>query len=78
MYCIELNVLKWTYETTLEAYHNKHLQIRLLCPPMYLGNAVITGIRTYEEFKHYLDAGAVLQYHSMRVDKVDNIRPVEG
>lgn len=45
---------------------------------MHLGDAVIIGVRTYEEFKRYLDDGAVLQYHSMRVYKVDNIKPVEG
>lgn len=72
MYCVELGDFKWYYETALEAYHNKHLQVRLLCPPMNLNNGAITGVRTYDEFLQHLDDGTMLQYHSMRVYKVDN------
>lgn len=72
MYCVELNVLKWCYSTALEAYHNKHLQVRL-CPPMHLNSGSITGIKSFEEFKHYLDDDALLQFHALRVYKVNNI-----
>jgi hypothetical protein len=72
MYCIEINGLKWSYTTALEAWNDKHLEVRKSCPPMNLGNTVITGVRTFDEFQLHLDAGAVLQYHAMRVYKVND------
>ena len=39
---------------------------------MDFGTGVITGIRIFEEFVDHLDAGAVLQYHALKVYKVDD------
>jgi hypothetical protein len=40
---------------------------------MHLNSGSITGSKSFEEFKHYLDDGALLQFHALRVYKVDNI-----
>lgn len=70
MYCIDLGGIQWRYATAIEAWNNEVLKVRKSCPPMYLGTAVITGIRTFDDFWQQLDTGAVLQYHAMRVYKV--------
>ncbi|NMM65529.1 hypothetical protein HBE96_23410 [Clostridium sp. P21] len=70
MYCVEIGELKWCYETALEAWNNKHLQVRLSCSTIHLNNGAITGVKIYNEFVQHLDDDAVLQYHTLHVYKV--------
>ncbi|MBV4426170.1 hypothetical protein [Clostridium tyrobutyricum] len=70
VYCIEFNGLKWHYATALEAWdNNEALQVRK-GSGLQLSDNVITGIRNYEDFARYLDEGAVLGFHSLRVYKI--------
>lgn len=69
-YCIELGNLKWTYSTPLEAWDNKALQVRKSGSSMLLGDNIVTGIRNYDDFVRYLDEGAILGYHVLKVYKI--------
>lgn len=69
VYCVELGSLKWTYATALEAWNNEALQVRKSGSSMLLGN-VVTGIKNYDDFVRYLDEGAVLGYHILKVYKI--------
>lgn len=73
MYCVELTGLKWYYETAEEVwYTNVPLQVRKSCPPIQNApNGVIFGVRIFYDFKHLIDQCVVLQYHSLKVYKVD-------
>lgn len=69
VYCIEFNGLKWHYATSLEAWNNEALQVRK-GSELQLSDNVITGIRNYEDFARYLDEGAILGYHVLKVYKI--------
>jgi hypothetical protein len=68
-YCIEFNGLQWHYATSLEAWNNSALQVRK-GSGLQLDDNIITGIRNYEDFARYLDEGAVLGFHSLKVYKI--------
>lgn len=72
MYCLQLGSLKWYYATALEAWNDRHLEARKNFRKMDFGADTITGIKTYDEFVQHLDDGAVLQYHALKVYKVDD------
>lgn len=69
-YCIEFNGLKWQYATAIEAWHNEALQVRKSGSSMLLGDNIITGINNYDDFARYLDEGAILGYHVLKVYKI--------
>ncbi|WP_373897561.1 hypothetical protein ACER0A_012155 [Haloimpatiens sp. FM7315] len=69
VYCVELGSLKWTYATALEAWNNEALQVRKSGSSMLMGN-IVTGIKNYDDFVRYLDEGAVLGYHVLKVYKI--------
>jgi hypothetical protein len=58
MYCVKLNTCVWQYETALEAWNNKPLQVR-------------RGDRgNFDEFARLLDSGKTLQFHALTVWRV--------
>lgn len=70
MYCLQLCNLKWYYTTALEAWNDRHLDVRRNFGKLDFGTGTITGVKTYDEFVQQLEDGAVLQYHALKVYKV--------
>ena len=72
MYVVELSGLVWQYNTAEEVWNtNKALEARKNCPPITGSIGTVWGVRQFEEFKRLLDEGKVLQYHALKVYKVE-------